>query len=143
MDSFLPVIKLVPFFSELSEEEHTQIIKNVIMNYYPVGHVFFKEGDEAGNMYIIKKGMVKISKKTGDNEKELAMLSDNNFFGEMGLVSDLPRNASATAMSECEIFELNKNEFIKLMENLPELANKVSHVYIDRDKANSVSNNQI
>jgi len=139
MDSLLPILKQIPFFAQLTQEEHQQIINNVTMNYYPVGHVFFKEGDEAGNMYIIKNGIVKISR----SDQEVATLADNNFFGEMGLVSDKPRNATATAMDECQVFELKKDDFIKLMENLPELATKVSNTYIERDKQNAQNPNEI
>ena len=44
MDTILPILKKIPIFADLSETEHQEIIKNIILNYFPVGHVFFTEG---------------------------------------------------------------------------------------------------
>lgn len=136
MDTILPILKKLPLFADLTQDEHRQIIEQIVMNYYPVGHVFFHEGDEAGGMYIIKHGMVKISAKNGGEDKDLATLVDNGFFGEMGLISDKPRNATATALSDCEVFELSKDNFYRAMESLPHLSEKVSKTYLDREKQN-------
>lgn len=139
--SLLPILKKVPIFADLSEAEHNVIIKNIILNYYPTSHVFFREGESGeGGMYIIKHGMVKISRKNGgDSEREVAVLNDNDFFGEMALVMNEPRNATATAVSECEVFELRKDDFIKLMESSPVMANKITTEFIQREKNNRPS----
>lgn len=135
--SILPILKKIPIFSDLSEEEHKEIIKNIVLNYFPVGYVFFHEGDADGSMFIIKHGMVKITRKDQfGNEKEIAVLADNDFFGEMALVLNEPRNATATAISECEVFQLKKEDFVKLMENSPTMANKVSTEFLSREKKN-------
>lgn len=138
--TILPILKKIPIFADLSEEEHKEIIKNIVLNYFPVGYVFFKEGDSAenGSMYIIKHGMVKISRKQGVyyEDKDVAVLNDNDFFGEMALVTNDPRNATATAISECELFELKKDDFIKLVETSPTLANKISTEFVERAKKN-------
>ncbi len=137
----LPIIKQIPLFEALNEAQHEEIIKNITMNYYPVGHVFFQEGqtiDENACMYILKNGMVRISRKQpiGD-DKEVAVLSNGGFFGEMAFVFEEPRNATATALGECEVFELKKQVFMKLMENAPETAAKISQEFIDRVKQNN------
>lgn len=137
--SILPILKKIPVFADLSETEHQAIIKNIILNYFPVGHVFFTEGspeNDAG-MFIIKHGMVKITRKDPlGNEKEIAVLSDNDFFGEMALVLSEPRNATATAIGECEVFQLKKSDFMALMQNSPTMANKISTEFLDREKKN-------
>lgn len=137
--TILPILKKIPFLADLSETEHKEIIEHIIMNYYPVGHVFFHEGDsEGGAMYIIKHGMVKISRKDENGgDKEIAVLNDNSFFGEMALVLNEPRNATATAISDCEVFELKKDDFIKLVESSPTLANKLSNEFLSRVKQNN------
>ncbi|MBP9717684.1 cyclic nucleotide-binding domain-containing protein [Candidatus Gracilibacteria bacterium] len=141
ISGMLPIIKQIPLFEALNEAQHEEIIKNITMNYYPVGHVFFQEGqtiDENACMYILKNGMVRISRKQpiGD-DKEVAVLSNGGFFGEMAFVFEEPRNATATALGECEVFELKKQVFMKLMENAPETAAKISQEFIDRVKQNN------
>lgn len=138
--SILPILKKIPIFADLSETDHQVIIKNIILNYFPVGYIFFHEGDKVdadSSLYIVKHGMVKISRKNPLSvDSEIAILSDNDFFGEMALVLNEPRNAMATAISECEVFQLKKQDFIKLMETSPTMANKISTEFLAREKKN-------
>ena len=143
-NSILPILQKIPLFADLSEAEHKEIIKNVVMNYYPMGHVFFNQGqavDGTSCTYIIKRGMVKISRHEveGGDEKEVTVLADNDFFGEMAFVLNEPRNATATAVAECEVFELKKEHFIKLMEESPTSAVKISAEFIHRVKENNTT----
>lgn len=137
--SILPILKRIPLFADLTEEEHKEIVDHIILNYFPVGYVFFHEGDPDGSMFIIKHGMVKISRKDTINgeDREVAVLNDNDFFGEMALVLNDKRNATATAISECEVFQLKKEDFMKLMETSPTMANKISNEFLDRVKKNN------
>lgn len=138
LTSILPILQKIPVFSDLNEQEHQEIIRNIMMNYFPVGYVFFREGDKGdAGMYIIKTGMVKIT-RTGPykTDDEVAILSANEFFGEMALVLEEPRNATATAISDCEVFQLSKEDFNKLMQSSPVLANKISVEFIAREKKN-------
>lgn len=140
--SILPILKKIPLFTDLNETEHAEIIKNIMMNFMPAGHVFFHEGDTDQNgMYIIKHGMVKITrkKKSYDTDEEIAVLSDHDFFGEMSLVTSEPRNATATAIAETEVFQLSKTDFVKLVESSPTLANKISTKFQERSKQDNLS----
>ena len=139
MDSptILPILKKIPIFADLTEEEHKEIINNIALNYFPAGYTLFHEGDPDGSMYIIKHGMVKISRKNvAGVDAEVAVLSDNDFLGEMALVLNEPRNATATAITDCEVFELKKADFLKLMESSPTMANKISTEFQGRVKKN-------
>ena len=61
--------------------------------------VVFKQGDKAETFYLIRNGMVKISKKSGDKEVVLSYLVAGNFFGEAALFSDAARTATVTTIS--------------------------------------------
>lgn len=138
--SILPILQKIPLFEDLSEDEHKEIIKNIIMNYYPVGHVFCAEGDQGqeGSMYILKTGAVKITRKGSfGREEQIAMLGPQQFFGEMALVLNEPRNATATAMADCEVFELKKSDFMALMQSSKGMSNKISTEFIERVKKNN------
>lgn len=136
--TLLPILKRIPLFTDLNEAEHKSIIDHITMQYFPVGYVFFREGDESDSMVILKHGSVKISRKdplTGD-DKEVAILNDNDFFGEMALFANEKRNATATAISDCEFFQLKKEDFLKLLESSPTMANKISTEFFERSKKN-------
>jgi CRP-like cAMP-binding protein len=62
---------------------------------YMKGDIVFYEGEKGETMYIIFKGKVKITKKSRDVETTLAVLSDGDFFGEMSIIDDYPRSATA------------------------------------------------
>lgn len=137
--TLLPILKKIPLFADLDSREHEAIIEHIVMNYYPTGYVFFNEGEPGAAMFILKNGMVKISRKDKNNEsapQEVAVLSANDFFGEMALVLNEPRNATATAVSDCEVFQLNKEDFAKLLETTPSMASKLSAEFLARMKKN-------
>ncbi|KKU80569.1 MAG: transcriptional regulator of Crp/Fnr family [Candidatus Peregrinibacteria bacterium GW2011_GWA2_47_7] len=136
--SILPILKQIPLFQELNEIDHKEVIPHIVMNYYPANHVLFSQGDVGDKMYIIKSGMVKISRKDENGpDIEIATLTPTDFFGEMALISDEPRNATATVVEEGEIFELAKRDFFALIEKTPGLATKISTEFIVRIKSNN------
>lgn len=78
------------------------------------GEVIFKEGDVSDNAYIIKTGQVEISKGEGKQKVVLAILKDGDIFGEMGLIEDKPRSATATALDEVRMKAINHEKFNEL-----------------------------
>jgi len=139
----LPILKQIPLFSALDENSHMEIIKHIILMYYPENYEIFKENDVGDALYIIKRGSVKIfhtSKNEDDKETEVALIQNNGFFGEMALISDVPRNASAKTTSESEIFILSKDDFKKLLDTNQTLAEQVSATVVARIKDNEYKN---
>lgn len=131
----LPILKRIPLFSGLEEDLHREIIDQIVLMYYPEEYVIFKEGDEGDALYIIKKGSAEVfhePKEEGDLPKKVAELGENDFFGEMALVSDVPRNASVKMLTDSEIFILSKDNFKKLLESNSVLAQHVSKAVVER-----------
>ena len=62
-----------------------------------VGEYVFQEGELGTEMFIIQEGQVEICQAVGSQDRPLAMLEKGDFFGEMSILEDLPRNASARA----------------------------------------------
>ena len=62
---------------------------------YRKGDIVFYEGETGETMYIIYKGKIKITKKARDVETTLAVLGEGDFFGEMAIIEDYPRSATA------------------------------------------------
>src|SRR5437773_1238057 len=60
---------------------------------FPKGTVLFSEGQPGKEMFVLQSGKVAISKKVRDVEKVLATLGPGEFFGEMAIISNKPRNA--------------------------------------------------
>lgn len=133
MDEFLKNISL---FKELNEEQLSEIIKILKPVKFSAGDIIVIEGEKGESMYIFKKGKVQITHqltlKVGNHhweegEKSMAILDSDkiNFFGEMSLVTGSPRSATIKALSECELFEINKNDFERLANKRPDIGYKI------------------
>jgi CRP-like cAMP-binding protein len=79
------------------------------------GRALFKEGEPGDTMYIIQKGRVKITKRIGSIEKILMVLQKGDFFGEMAIVNQAPRTATATAVDNCELLCFNRQGFLSMI----------------------------
>ena len=83
--------------------------------------IVFKEGDPADAFYLIRNGMVKIAKKSGDKDVVLSYLVAGNFFGEAALFSDSARTATVSAIFPSDIIKLSKYDFDRFLAQRPEL----------------------
>jgi CRP/FNR family cyclic AMP-dependent transcriptional regulator len=89
---------------------------------FPAGAVLFREGDRGEEMYILQSGKVKISKKIRGVEKTLATLDKGEFFGEMAILNDKPRSASAETIEDCEMLVIDRKTFETLLRSNVEIA---------------------
>jgi CRP-like cAMP-binding protein len=88
----------------------------------PANTVLFQEGDVGDNMYIIQTGRVKISKRIRGVEKTLATLEKGEFLGEMAILNDKPRSATAETLDECEMLVIDRKTFDALIRGNVEIA---------------------
>ncbi|KKP37094.1 MAG: Crp/Fnr family transcriptional regulator [Candidatus Peregrinibacteria bacterium GW2011_GWA2_33_10] len=134
--SILPILQKIPIFQDLNEQDHKEIIDRITLQYFPANTIIFSEGDPGDKMYIIKTGLVKVFKTENSQEKELAILGENEFFGEMALISEAPRNASIITLEECELFTFSKQDFLKLTSTNQHMATIINDEFIKRVKEN-------
>lgn len=86
------------------------------------GEYVFREGELGTEMYIINEGKVEILNQVGDEEQLLAVLEKGDFFGEMSVLEDLPRAASARAATDVRLLQINGSTFDQLLQGNPEIA---------------------
>lgn len=89
---------------------------------FPAGTVLFHEGDRGEEMYILQSGKVKISKRIRGVEKTLAMLEKGEFFGEMAILNDKPRSATAEVVEDSEMLVIDRKTFDNLLRSNVEIA---------------------
>lgn len=89
---------------------------------FPAGEHIFREGDLGTEMYIVHEGRVEIAKAVGDESKVLATLEKGDFFGEMAILEDLPRAASARALTDVKVLMINGSTFDQMLRTNPEIA---------------------
>ena len=120
------ILKAVPFFRDLTPEELDRVISLGRMVTYPKDMVLFKEGDPGEALYVVVDGSVRIGKSvsaTGDHA--MAFMERGSCFGEMALVDEFPRSATAVACQESRILFIEKHIFVNLLEKDPVVARKI------------------
>ena len=88
----------------------------------PKGTVLFREGDTGKEMYVVQSGQIAISKHVRDVEKVLATLGPGEFFGEMAIISNTPRTATATVASEARCLVIDPKTFEAMVRGNAEIA---------------------
>ncbi len=88
----------------------------------PANTILFNEGDAGEEMFIIQTGRVKISKRIRGVEKTLATLEKGEFFGEMAILNDKPRSASAETLEDCDMLVIDRKTFDALIRGNSEIA---------------------
>ncbi|MEW5740927.1 MAG: Crp/Fnr family transcriptional regulator [Myxococcota bacterium] len=86
------------------------------------GTVLFREGEPGKEMYVLQSGRVAISKKVRDVEKVLAILGPGEFFGEMAIISNKPRNASAAVEEDARLLVIDPKTFEAMIRGNSEIA---------------------
>ncbi len=99
---------------------------------FSAGTVLFREGDRGEEMFIIQSGKVKISKKIRGVEKTLATLEKGEFFGEMAILNDKPRSATAEVVEEGDMLVIDRKTFETLLRSNVEIAIRFIRRLADR-----------
>ena len=118
-------LKSVPIFSELNNDTLTQLSKSGSIQSFSKDSIILSEKEGGTALFIIISGKVKISRiSSEDDDKEviLSILNPSDFFGEMALLDGLSRSATATAIEDSKIFLIQRNDFLELIRNYPEVS---------------------
>lgn len=90
---------------------------------YRPGEDIFREGDAGDGIYSVKEGLVEISGIVGQNVRvSFSKVGAGEIFGEMAVLEDKPRSASATAREETTVYFLERTEMLKLVGRSPALS---------------------
>ena len=111
-------------YLEASQEEFIRV--------YPDNTMIFSEGEDGSELFIIQSGSVKITKIVNDNEVLLATLSPGDIFGEMALLNNEPRSASALAGGETKMMAVNKRNFVKMVQQEPKMTTRLTTLLAER-----------
>jgi len=118
-ESVYSLLRDIPLFDELSSGELSSIESILHRREYDPGEVLFHQGNPGVGMYIIREGTIEIVyEPTGDT---LVKLADGDFFGELALLNETPRSATAVAQTESVLYGLFRPDLLGLVERDPSL----------------------
>jgi CRP/FNR family transcriptional regulator, cyclic AMP receptor protein len=96
--------------------------------FFKAGTIIFREGDEAHELFVIKNGEVRILL----GNRTISELSADHIFGEMALIDNEPRSATAIAVTDVELVPVSEKQFLFLVGQTPYFALKVMRVLAQR-----------
>jgi hypothetical protein len=114
-------LKKIHLFQGLEEEELAAIAAEMDEVQYAKGDVIFEQDGKADNFYLIYGGSVRIVRKQNKKAYELARLVREDYFGEMALIANRRRSATATALTDTSLLVLSRADFEKLFKKDPHL----------------------
>src|SRR5260221_13343579 len=110
------LLRSVPLFSELTEPDMVSLARLTTRRRYPKDTVVFFENEEGDFFFMILEGRIKVT-ILGDDGREviLSILGPGDFFGEMALLDNEPRSATAIAIEGSELISLHRTDLLTVL----------------------------
>lgn len=123
MEKDVNFLSYVPIFSGLDDETLEKISRLGVRQKFKKDNTILFEEESGSALFIIVEGKVKVSRVSSDGrEVILTILNDSDFFGEMSIIDGQSRSASITAMEDTEIFIIQRNDFLDLLQHHPDIS---------------------
>lgn len=119
-------LKSVPFFDELSNWQLKKVSDIVFERTYDAGETIFEQGQPGAALFLIMEGQVSVEIYHEKFTAKLATIEKGAFFGEMALLDESPRSASARALVSTKTLALYRNDLTRMIQSDPETA---CHIY--------------
>ncbi len=122
----IDVLRECLIFHKLSRRELKKTANIIYERKYAAGEHLFEKGQPGAAMFIIKKGRIKVVATDRDGEEmEFATLEPGDFLGELALLDDSPRSASARSVENTEALAFFREDLYRLLDTNPEIASKI------------------
>jgi CRP-like cAMP-binding protein len=133
------IIGFTTLFGVLSTSKIKKISPLLKKKKISLNSIIFEEDDKSEELYIVKSGKILIYKYIDEEKNKfevLASLCKGDIFGEMGILDNAARFACAKAVLEpCELYCMNKNDFLDILQKYPEISLNLNKIYSDRLRA--------
>jgi CRP-like cAMP-binding protein len=117
----LDLLRRVPLFDGLNKRELGQLGGIADELDLPAGRTLIKEGSRGREFFALVEGAVKVAQQG----RRIATMHDGDFFGEIALVTEVPRTTTVTAETPVRLLVLTKRDFQRLLREQPQIQRKV------------------
>jgi CRP/FNR family cyclic AMP-dependent transcriptional regulator len=122
------VLTSIPMFAHLGTRQRSRLAQHFCRRAYPPGGVIVRQGDTSMSFYVVLSGRVRVVRHAagvggaGDGALDIVEEGPGSFFGEMGVIDDLPRAATVMAVEPTECALLAKWDFQRELSADPGIA---------------------
>jgi CRP-like cAMP-binding protein len=131
-DSTVAEISNSHLFKSLEAEGREALLKDATTVAFDPGEVIVREGDPGDALYLIKKGTVRVHTTMGDNSVPLATLGRGACLGEVAVLSNSPRTATAVAEERCVLIRFSRQQIEDVLQQYPKVRKLLETVVMGR-----------
>ncbi len=110
-------LRAIPLLSGLGPEELADLSGRLTAERYAAGEEVFRQGDEGRKLYFVASGQVEVVLVRDGRVQRVTTLNQGDYFGEMALLADEPRAATARTMAPSELYSLSRSDLLSLLEH--------------------------
>ncbi|MES1178093.1 MAG: Crp/Fnr family transcriptional regulator [Myxococcales bacterium] len=127
------LLRSIPLFEGLSEQELTQIGSLAEVRNYAARTVVVTQGEPALALFVIVRGRLKVASSGPDGrDTVLGIMGEREVFGEVALIDGGARSATCTAVEPCDLLVIERALFLQLLETSPGISIKLLYVLAQR-----------
>jgi len=113
------LLRKVPFFQGLPADEFARVAEHLRRRTAPAGEIIVKQGAGGSSLFLVARGVIRVSRRDGGTSRDLATLMSGDFFGEMALLHGGPRTATCRAVTPCALYELRRDDVLTIRDSCP------------------------
>ncbi|MBE9520510.1 MAG: cation:proton antiporter [Proteobacteria bacterium] len=113
------LLRKVPFFQKIEPHDFDRVTEKLHPLTLPENEVVIKEGERGESLFLISRGVIRVSHHVAGIEKDLATLIAGDFFGEMALLYHERRTATCRTVTPCVLYELQSEDFEEISQACP------------------------
>jgi len=120
-------------FGKLNSEQIDRLVSCIVEKSVARGTVIFAKDDPGSRLFAIRKGRVKMTVPAVDgHDAVFNFMNEGDIFGEIALLDGGPRSTDAVAITDCEMFVIERRDFLPLLQEEPQIALKLTEVLCAR-----------
>jgi CRP-like cAMP-binding protein len=127
-DAKVELLKKVPLFSKLNKQGLRQVAQIADELDLPAGKEMATEGDRGREFFVLLNGEAEVTKQGS----RINMMKKGDFFGEIALVTKMPRTATVTATSDVDVLVISERDFDALLKKSPEIGRSIAEALAER-----------
>lgn len=136
----IQALKKCSVFEKLTMPDIAAISEIAQIAKFPQDSLIFREGDPGDKMYILVSGKVEIYKDIGASDREMKItIDEKETFGEMAILDDYPRSASARVLEDSVFITIGREEFREILNSYPEIASSLISLLCSRIRATNTN----
>ena len=109
----------MPFFRGIPPDEFQLVAESLRRRTTPAGDAIVKQGDGGSSLFLVARGVVRVTRQDGGIGRDIATLMAGDFFGEMTILHGGTRTATCRAVTPCALYELRREDLESVLERSP------------------------